>query len=288
LIRDLVAVGTVSFACLAWYFALGFFGGAGSALSIRSPKAFEIPALLLLECGPLVILAAVAWKNPRLRPVAVLAAMSFLAVLTLDIRGYEGVWMAWRAGSVFLVTLFLLASVAFARWRPAFLALVLLPGVLTALFDVVNAQDVSNRKMSAGDFRWTTVVSHSEVEALKWIRTETEPESLVQWDVRAREPGDWALVPALAERRMAVGFPIFLLEREKYRVRERRHVRPIFTSGDPVEAHQRALDMGISYVVVGRRELEVRGELVRGLWRDRDRFEPVYESHGVTVFRVLS
>ncbi len=287
LIRDLLAVGTVSLACLGWYFELGFFGGAGSALSIRSPRALEIPALLVLDCGPLALLAGAAWKAPRLRPVAALAAMSLLAVLSLDIRGYEGVWMAWRAGSVFLISLFLLASVAFARWRPAFLALVLLPGVLTAVLDIFNAQDVSNRNMSAGDFRWTTVVSHSESEALDWIRTETDPGSLVQWDVRAREPGDWALLPALAERRMAVGFPIFLLEGEKYRIRERRHVRPIFTSGDPIEAHRRAVVMGIDYIVVGRRELEVRGERVRGLWSARDGFEPVYESRDVTVFQVL-
>ena len=86
---------------------------------------------------------------------------------------------------------------------------------------------------------------------------------------------------------MAVGFPIFLLEGEKYRIRERRHVRPIFTSGDPIEAHRRAVVMGIDYLVVGRRELEVRGERVRGLWSARDGFEPVYESRDVTVFQVL-
>jgi hypothetical protein len=173
------------------------------------------------------------------------------------------------------------------RWSRSIVAWILLPATLTVFLDVYNAQDIGNRSLSAGEFRWTTVVSHAELEALRWLRTETEPTGIVQWDSRAREPGEWALVPAIAERRMAVGFPIFLLDPEKYRRRERRWVRPVFTSEDPLEAHRFAVDAGINYLFIGRRELEVRGERIRKLWEAPALFEQVFSNRDVSVFRVV-
>jgi hypothetical protein len=109
----------------------------------------------------------------------------------------------------------------------------------------------------------------------------------VQWDVRARELGEWALIPALGERRMAVGFPIFLLDLQKYRVRERRHVRPIFNSGDAAEAWAKAQELEIDYIVIGSRELLVRGERVRPLFEADDRFRAVFESGETSVLEVV-
>jgi hypothetical protein len=213
--------------------------------------------------------------------------MSLLAVLTLDIRGYEGVWMAWRAGSVFLVALMLLAAAGLEKWSRSAVAWILAPATLTAVLDIYNAQDTGNLGLSAGEFRWTTVVPRSEMDALRWLRDETEPHRIVQWDSRAREPGEWALVPALAERRMAVGFPLFLLGPEKYRRRERRWVRPVFTSEDPAEAHRFAVDAGIDYIFVGRREMEIRGVRLRKFWESPELFERVFSNREVSVFRVL-
>jgi hypothetical protein len=287
LIRDLVGIGLVSLACLGWYLSLGFFGEAGAALVLRQPQFLEIPALLILECGALAVLSVPAWAERRLLPVGALAALGFVAVLSLDIRGYEGVWMAWRAGSVLIVSLMLLAAAGMEKWSRSAVAWILVPATLTALFDIYNAQDTGNRAVSAGEFRWTTIVSYSELDALRWLRAETEPNSIVQWDSRAREPGEWANVAALAERRMAVGFPIFLLEREKYRRRERRWVRPVFTSEDPTEAHRFAVDAGIDYIFIGRRELEVRGERLRKLWEAPALFDRVFSNREVSVFRVV-
>lgn len=86
---------------------------------------------------------------------------------------------------------------------------------------------------------------------------------------------------------MAVGFPIFLLELQKYRVRERRHVRPIFNSGDVAEAHRKAVELGIDYLVIGAQELRVRGERVRPLFEDPDRFRVVLESGETSVLEVV-
>ncbi len=280
-----VATAT-AFGFLAWYVVLGFFGDAGAALTVRVPRALELPSILMLDAGALCVLAVSRWRRRRPFDVELvtLAALALVAVLFLDLRGYEGVWMAWRGGSVLLVALGLLA-VRDLRWVHA---AILAPAVLTIALDVYNASDVTNRRPSPGGFPWTTVVSADERAALTWIRDQTPTDAIVQWDVRARELGEWALVPALGERRMAVGFPIFLLDLQKYRVRERRHVRPIFNSGDAAEAHRLALELGIDYLVIGAQELRVRGERVRPLFEAEDRFRVVFESGPTTVLEVLA
>jgi hypothetical protein len=86
---------------------------------------------------------------------------------------------------------------------------------------------------------------------------------------------------------MVVGFPIFLLEREKYRRRERRHVRPIFTSEDSTHAHRLAIEAGVDYLFIGQRELEVRGELLRKIWESPRLFREAFSNRDVTVFEVV-
>ena len=286
LLRDLFVIGAVALGCLAWYFELDYFGETGGALVPRWPSLGEIQAIVLLEAGPLFLLGLPSLANRYALPLGGLAGMALMAVLFMDIGSYPGVWMAWRAGSVMLVALMLMVAVTLGKRRRVILAVVLLPATLTCALDLFNAQDVSNRVLSRGGFRWTTVVHPPDHDALLWIRTHTPSEAIVQWDVRAREPGEWALIPALAERRMAVGFPIFLLDNRKYRARERR-LRPIFVSSDPSEAHRLAMDAGIDYLVIGSRELAERGERVRKLWEAPERFREVYSNRGATVFEVV-
>jgi len=280
-----VATAT-SLVFLAWYVGLGFFGDAGAALTWRVPSLLEVPSILLLDCGALVSLVWLARR--RLDPdLLLLSGIALLALLFLDLRGYEGVWMAWRAGSVLLVALGVLAFRELGKPLRLTHALILVPAVLTLGLDVYNASDVTNRRPSPGGFPWTTVVRSDEGLALSWVRAETRKDALVQWDVRARELGEWALVPALAERRMAVGFPIFLLDQRKYRVRESWQVRPIFNAGDASEAYRLARELGIDYIIIGDRELEVRGERLRPLFEAKDLFRPAFEAGDVAVLEVL-
>ena len=271
---------------LVWYVVLGFFSDAGAALTVRMPRVLELPSILMIDAGALSVLALLRWRSRRPFDfeLVMLAGLALVAVLFLDLRGYEGVWMAWRAGSVLLVALGLVAIRDLSWMHAAIVG----PAILTIALDVHNASDVTNRRPSPGGFPWTTVVSTDEYDALAWIRDQTPTDAIVQWDVRARELGEWALVPALGERRMAVGFPIFLLDLQKYRVRERRQVRPIFNTGDVIEAYRLARELGIDYVVVGAQELRVRGERVRPLFEAQDRFRVVFESGRTTVLEVLA
>jgi hypothetical protein len=278
-------------ALLAWYVVLGFFGDAGGVLALRSPRLLELPAVLLIEAGALFFLLLLRIRKKRLErrdfELLALSAFCLAAVLLLDIEGYEGVWMAWRAGSVLLVTFAFLAAPALGGRLGLAHAAVLLPALATSALDVFNAQDITNRSLSPGEFRWTTVVSSDEWEALEWIRRETPVTAVVQWDVRARELGEWAFLPAIGQRRMAVGTPIFLLDRGKYRVRERRHVRPIFGAASAEDAHRLARELGIDYLFVGARELQVRREGLRKLFESKLLFRIVFSRGSVTVLEVL-
>lgn len=287
----LATLSTVSaLAFLGWYVALGFFGSAGGALILRAPRLMELPSLLVIDAGALVGLVLFRLRRPlesRDRELMALGGLAIVATLFLDLAGYEGIWMAWRAGSVLLVALALLAAPALEGRLGVRQALLLLPALLTVFLDVYNAQDTTNRELSPGGFRWTTTLSDDEAEAFAWLRQETPPASVVQWDTRARDLGSWAFLPALAERRMAAGFPIFLLDVGKYRVRERRHVRPIFVSGDAEEAYRQARELGIDYLFVGATEIETRGERVRALFEAPQRFRSVFENASVTILAVV-
>ena len=83
-----------------------------------------------------------------------------------------------------------------------------------------------------------------------------------------------------------MGFPIFLLDNRKYRARERR-LRPIFVSSDAEEAQRLAREAGIDYLIIGSRELTLRGEGVRKLWEAPEFFREVYANRQATVFQVL-
>ena len=281
---------TTALSLLAWFVALGFFGDAGGALVLRVPAWQELVSLLALDAGALVLLLALR-RRPRSvleGEIALLAGMALVAILFLDLEGYEGVWMAWRAGSVLLVCLAILAAATLESGIRPLHGLIVVPALLTIVLDVYNAQDVANRRMSPGEFRWTTTVSLAEWEALRFLRDETARDAIIQWDVRARELGEWAFIPAIAERRMAVGFPIFLLDLRKYRVRERRHARPIFGSGDAEEAHLQAVALGIDYLFIGRAEVSLRGDALRGLFQSPNHFRAVFENAEVTLLEVLA
>ena len=91
---------TTALTLLAWFVALGFFGGAGGALILRVPAWPELFSVLALDAGALMLLVALR-RRPRSAfegETALLAGLALFAILFLDLEGYEGVWMAWRAG----------------------------------------------------------------------------------------------------------------------------------------------------------------------------------------------
>jgi uncharacterized membrane protein len=125
-------------------------------------------------------------------------------------------------------------------------------GAPTTVIDAFNAQDVANRSMGPG-FHWTVVVTPAEREAFAWIKANTPSGAVVQAEPTARGRETWSLIPSFAERRMAAGLPISLLNVPAYAATSGQ-VRAIYSGTDAGAAHDLAKTLGIDYLYVDRTE----------------------------------
>ena len=134
-------------------------------------------------------------------------------------------------------------------------------------------------------FRWTLVLDRDELEALAWIRALTPQDAVVQIDPFPRDAYTWAYIPAFAERRMAAGLPISMVPLEKYE-KASQEVKTVFTAGTGQAAHQRAVELGIDYLFVGRPEREANPQLEDRLGQRPDLFQPVFRNNTISIYFV--
>jgi hypothetical protein len=298
-IADIIRASVAALPTLAglgWCIAAGTFEGAGGAVTLGlSSRSAATPVLLpLLAIGPVLVPALVglaigARRWPLQVPVVGLCCGLFLLYLvTLTL---EPIWVGWRAGQIILVTIpALLAgliSVATDRFRPAAAALVLLLAVVglpTTAIDWWNAQDVSNDRNGPG-FRWTVVVPPDTQAAVRWIREHTPVDAVVQMSIEPRGRETWTLVPTFAERRMAAGKPISLLQIPEYQERSAQ-ADTMFQTVDPAEASRLARALRLDYVYLDRVEREAFGEAAAAKFLDSRFFTPAFSAGSAAVFAV--
>jgi hypothetical protein len=242
---------------LAWSSGNEVAEGAGGAVRFGlGGLAARHPFLTtLLSLGPLLAAALpgfVALRGPngsRLAPAAIGCAIVFAAMFGMRLNVDEA-WVGFRTGHIAQVLLMILvagAIVTFPRtWLAGLLAVLACAGLPTTMIDYWNAQDTANRRMGPG-FRWTVAISPQEHAALNWIREHTPATAIVQMDAIARGRETWSLIPSFAERRMAAGLPISLLNVPEYRARSER-VRAMYASPDPAAAWQIARQLRIDFV----------------------------------------
>ena len=242
---------------LAWSSGNEVAEGAGGAVRFGlGGLAARHPFLTtLLSLGPLLAAALpgfVALRGPngsRLAPAAIGCAIVFAAMFGMRLNVDEA-WVGFRTGHIAQVLLMILvagAIVTFPRtWLAGLLAVLACAGLPTTMIDYWNAQDTGNRRMGPG-FRWTVAISPQEHAALNWIREHTPATAIVQMDAIARGRETWSLIPSFAERRMAAGLPISLLNVPEYRARSER-VRAMYASPDPAAAWQIARQLRIDFV----------------------------------------
>jgi hypothetical protein len=299
LVTQAAAVAPVALA-FAWdRFNLTFEGAGGAiAFGVSSGARRSFGWILLLAIGPVLVpaLAGVAvaiWKrwSPPLRPsiagLAISLALMFGVTLVL-----EPIWIGWRAGQVFLVTIPpLIAAAIAALWdragrgvTVASVAMLLAIGLPTTLIDLYNTQDTSNTEMGPG-FRWTVVITPGEQEALEWIERRTPPDAVVQMSLNPRGRETWTLIPSFARRRMAAGLPISLLRTPEYEERAALADR-IFASGDAEEASRIARQLRIDYLYVGPAEREAFGASLAALDARPDLFARYFQNAAAAVYAV--
>lgn len=263
---------------------------------MRGPWAF-----LALSFGPALLLAPFGLPRlGRLAPRALAAGLalgivSALTFLFVDIRGHENTYVTFRAaqfgylllaiGAAFAID----ASRAWARpaaWTLAGLATIGSLGALpTVAMDWFNARDITNRDMSPGGFPWTVYITPENRAAALWIAANLPEDAVVQTDASTRGRSTWALVPAIAERRLSVGLGLFEPNPRRFDQNIAR-IRLVFRSPDLDLAYGYCQRLGIEYLYVGPEEVAAHGPNTHKFAADPARFTPVYQTGEVTIYRV--
>jgi hypothetical protein len=249
---------------------------------------------LLLSLGPILVSGAAGLLFAGQLPFAPAMPFAILAAIALFLMYFvrlsvDQAWMAFRAGQMMIVGLaaltarFVAANAGARRMiAPAIVLLALTCGAPTTIIDEYNAQDTTNLAMGPG-FPWTIVVTPQQQQAYAWIRQNTAPNSVVQMDARARERSTWSNIPSFAERRMAGGLPISLLNVPEYAERSDR-IRAMYATKNPDEAANIARSLRIDYVYVD--EVERRAYQDGICFDASPAFEKVFEASPVAIYHV--
>ena len=283
---------------VGWCVLSGTFEGAGGSVAIGlSSRAAVAPlALLGLALGPVLVPAAAALLlgSGRTWPIStpVIATTAGLCLLFFVTLTLEPIWIGWRAGQIILVTIPALVAACLARlWdlrqRTAAIVaavLVLAVGLPTTLIDAYNAQDVSNTSEAAG-FHWTLVVPADTQTALKWLREQTPGAARVQMSIGPRRRDSWTLIPTFAERRMAAGRPISLLDSPEYDELSRQ-ADEIFRTTDSAEAARLAHELRLQFLFVDDVERQAFGEAAIAKFDGSPYFSRVFASGSAVVYAV--
>ena len=283
---------------IIWGVANAMGEGAGQALTVGwAGYARNAPlATLLLGLGPVLLPALAGLLPDRRLPgqparVALVGLASGLFLFYFVVLS-ERSWVGFRAGQIMLAMLTLPLARLFARLlasRARVLAAVLATAILilgapTTVIDTQNAADIGNRRMAPG-FPWTLSVSPAQHEALRWVRTNTRPEAVVQAEPMVRGRAHWSFIPTFAERRTSAGLPISLLPLPEYQERSRQ-VQAIFTSPDMETAHAEARRLGIEYLWVDGHEQQAYPGVTERFDAVHQFFRPVFRNAEVVVYAV--
>jgi hypothetical protein len=274
--------------------------GSSSLIAVgTNPMAFKNASeAIVLSFGPMLIpaVAGVVLAKRRLLttflPIIVVIVVSFLFYFFVDLRGHQHVYVGWRAGDLIFVAFAALTGYAlqelWARGRAVRAAVVISSALLAVLalptfaIDFYNTQDITNRQRAAG-FDWTLVLSRDDLDALDWIKSYTPANAIVQVEPYVRDSNTWAYVPAFAERRMSAGLPISMVPLDKYEAASML-VRGVYQETNAASARDRAVKLGISYLIVGRPEREAYPQFEALLRTRPDLFREVFHRGEVSIF----
>jgi hypothetical protein len=250
---------------------------------------------LLLSLGPILLIGIAGLLPARGVPLSPAIPSTILTAMALILMYFvrlsvDQAWMAFRAGQMMIVGLAPLAARYVAggmdgarRWITfAVVAVAVLAGAPTTVIDEYNAQDISNRALGPG-FPWTIVVTRQQQAGYEWLRQNTPATAVVQMDPRSRERSTWSNIPSFAERRMAAGLPISLLNIPEYAERSDL-ARQMYATPNAAEAADIARTLRVDYVYVDEVE---RRAYPQGVSFDRSpRFEKVFDDAPVAIYRV--
>jgi hypothetical protein len=122
--------------------------------------------------------------------------------------------------------------------------------------------------------------------ALRWIRTMTTPDAVVQMDVVSRGRETWTLIPTFAQRRMAAGLPISLVLMPYHEIGARR-MKEIYRSTDAKHAWLMAQANHIDFFYVDDVERRAYGTSLAKFDEAPACFQRVFHNADAQVYAVL-
>ena len=257
-------------------------------------------ALVTLGAAPLV--AAIGW--PRLRRQApraflalgVLAAICLLILMFVELKYHPNTYVPFRAFHMLYLVCGVWMAFAVDAWsgwrRPARIAMWAVTAAFVALalptvaLDWHNTRDIHNVDPNPGGFPWTVRIGPGDQAALRWIHRNLPLEAVVQTDAEARGRATWALIPAVARRRLATGLGLFEPDQTRFEPNMRR-IRTLFGTLDAAEAHGYCQRLGIEYLYVGDVERAAYGEGAAKFGRHPDLFRRVFANGAVQIYQVV-
>lgn len=281
---------------------LGYTDPSQGSLIVVGPNAVAFrqwPLMLFLSFGPLLLaglagLARFGWTARDGSAAAMLVLTAFGFYFFTDVPDQQGVWVGWRSGHLLLIGFSVSAAAAltaawsYPKWRVALAAASLLaatPAVPTVAIDVYNAQDIANRTRGP-NFPWTLIVTPAEREALDWLRTQTAPDAIVQFEPHARGAEHWCYLTAFGERRMAAGLPGSMIPFKPFQLASDTVRDGIFKAATPDSAYEIARYSGINYLFVGPIERRAYRSTTDQMAKRPDLFPRAFHNAVVTIYAV--
>jgi hypothetical protein len=258
-----VSAGIPLAAAGALVYALGYVDRSGAVveLTVNQTAVHRFFCVTFLRCGPVLIAGALAIRairsGKRGRSVlGALAVTSMLFYFFVNVRDHQDVYVGWRVGhfmfmAAAVVIGVLVESIAASAstWQPlqiAALVTAFAAGLPTTIIDIYNTQDISEHGNAP---YFTLLLRPDELQAFDWIKKNTRADATFQVDPLIRADDGWAYLPAFAERRMAIGFPISMIPLAKYQ-QGSSEITKLFDES-PLAAYERAVRAHVNYILIG-------------------------------------
>ena len=262
-VKHAIAAAIPLAASVGLVYGLGYVDRSGAVVEfvVNRVAVHRFWWVTLLSFGPILVVTALA--IPALmserRGLSILGALALTSIgfyFFVNVRDHQDVYVGWRVGHFLFMSAAVVIGVLLERvnsrpsaWQPlqwAAIAIALMAGLPTTIIDIYNTQDITEHGEAP---YWTMMLRPDELQAFDWIKKNTRPDAVFQVDPMIRFLDGWAYLPAFAERRMAVGFPISMIPLAKYQ-QGSEAINLIFEEA-PLAAYERVARAKVNYVLIG-------------------------------------
>jgi hypothetical protein len=257
------AAGIPLAASVAVVYALGYVDRCGSVveLTVNRTAVHRFFWVTFLSCGPVLIAAALAIPAmlSAKRGLAVLGALAVTSMFFyffINVRDHQDVYVGWRVGHFMFMAAAVVVGVLVEHistsasgsqpLQIAALVIAFAAGLPTTIIDIYNTQDISEHGNAP---YFTLILRPDELQAFDWIKKNTRADAIFQVDPMIRADDGWAYLPAFAERRMSIGFPISMIPLAKYQ-QGSAEITKLFDES-PLAAYERAVRAHVNYILIG-------------------------------------